>query len=163
MNRKQSNVGFLVDVAYLYAAKERLGGNIDYAALRKRIEEYVGSPVTHGCAFMKGIPNQGKFLHSLRSAGYRYVFCHDPTDSPHWSSQFAEQILAMVPYVSSMVIASADPKLAGILDYVVDTWNTKITLVGFNGDLGELGDASDARLYLDERIIYVRQPAEVQQ
>lgn len=160
---KKTTVGLVADVAYLYAAKEKLGGNIDYATLRRRVEDYTQATVTTAVAHLKGIPNQGKFLGSLRHASYRYTFCNDPQDSPAWVAMMAETILAVAPHVHVLAVASCDPRLTSILDFAADVWGVKIVLVGFDGTLGDIGDTSDAKLYVDERCIYVRQPAEVQQ
>lgn len=159
---KRPNVGFVADVAYLYQAKEILGGNIDYSALRKLVETAADGVVSNAIAQVKGIPNQGKFLHSLKAGGYRYWVCHRDPESPVWVTDMANSILSIAPFVKTLVVASGDDRLASICDFVADTWKCNVIVVGFSGLVGEeLSDASNTRIYLDERVIYVKQPAEV--
>jgi hypothetical protein len=150
----QNKLGLVVDVPYLYAAaKSIFGANIDYTTVYKMAGR--GGDLTHAYCQLIAMPNQKKFLGALRTTGYRYLALPGDGTTAIWATELAQTILSIAPHVQSLMVAVADDRLAPILEFVEDTWNCKITLIGFADKVGpELRELGYDFIEFTENVLY---------
>lgn len=126
---KNNYVGLVVDAPYLYAAKEVLGGNVDYVKLYNKVSEF--GEISHAVVHTKDMPGQRKFLAALKSTGYEVFSKNGDSESRWWIQEVAKSILMAAPHVSHLVVAVGDARLAPILEFAEMNWGCQITVMGF--------------------------------
>lgn len=155
----QKTVGLIVDIPYLYAAKNILGENIDYGAVMARAAELTGATVGPAIAHVRRIPGQGKFLSSLSSSGYNYFVRDWKSDDPRWVQEVARSIIELAPDVDELVLAVGDGRLASIVDFVADVWKIDVKAIGFREVTDDdIADAVSGFTELDKSICYRSKP-----
>lgn len=160
---KHRSLGIVADASYLYHAKEILGANVDYALMAKLGLDIAGPGLSLGPSIvhLKDIPGQGKFLSSLRSAGYQY-FCKDwDSASPGWIHELGKSVLDIVPYVDKLVVAVGDGRLASVIDFVSEVWDVNVYAIGFKQHTDDdILDAAISFTELSDSICYRRKLSE---
>lgn len=154
-------MGLVIDTPFLYrAAKEKLGGNVSYACLYKKIQDCCGM-VTHAVCHLKKINGQKRFVEALFRSGFSTNVLSIPNDSPEWTAHFAGTILNIAPHVDHIVVATADPLILPILEFVEGNWDCKVTVLGFKDltDPEVTEFAGDAFIEVDESLVHIpKQP-----
>lgn len=159
MASRFSNQGLVVDVNYLYQAKELLGGNLDYNAVVREANRLGPGQVIMSKAHIRNGLGQRKFVSALRGIGFDIHSHASDAGTRNWVADIAESIMAVAPHVDHLIAGTGDGRLSPILEFAHINWNCAISVIGFRDSTDQdifelLEDIGGKFIDLDESFLY---------